>query len=341
MPEVAASRAAYSRFPSLSRERPEAIRVAEAVVPPGQRKQIDVPVARLVTGTWASLPVVVLNGRFPGPRLWLDAAIHGDELNGMEVIRQVLAELDVRKLRGSILAVPVVNVFGFLHQTRYLPDRRDLNRSFPGSVRGSLASRLAHLFLEEVVSKCQYGIDLHTGAAHRTNLPQVRAQLEDPEIRWLAEAFDAPMLYTAPTLKGSLRAVANSRGIKMLVYEAGEPLRFNDDAIRVGVRGVLRVLDALGMWPADATVLAASPPPSFEAGATRWVRASRSGIFHRETELGSHVASGDVIGYLNNPFSSSRRLKVKAPATGMIIGFTRNPLVHQGDALVHVAEPKT
>lgn len=331
---------AGSSFPSLNHDRPEIIRVAETSVRPGQRQQIDVPVARLVTGTWASLPVVVLNGRHPGPRLWLDAAIHGDELNGMEVIRQVLAELDVRKLHGSILAVPVVNVFGFLHQIRYLPDRRDLNRSFPGSARGSLASRLAHLFLQEVVSKCQYGIDLHTGAAHRTNLPQVRAQLEDPEIRWLAEAFDAPMLYTAPTLTGSLRAVANSRGIKMLVYEAGEPLRFNDDAIRVGVRGVLRVLDALGMWPADDTVLTPSSPSSFEAGTTRWVRASRSGIFHRETELGSHVASGEVIGYLNNPFSASRRLKVKAPASGLVIGFTRNPLVHQGDALVHVAESK-
>ena len=253
----------------------------------------------------------------------------------MEVIREVLGRIQLRDLHGAILAVPVVNVFGFLQQTRYLPDRRDLNRSFPGSPRGSLAARIAHLFLQEIVDKCQYGIDLHTGALHRTNLPQVRANLRDPELRRLAEAFGAPLMYTAPTIHGSLRAAADARGIKLLVYEAGEPLRFNREAIDHGVRGVMRVLAELGMWAAGSG--AAPSPKPFEASETRWLRASRSGIFYLACQLGQQVSNGQILGYLADPFALSKRLAIKAPADGMVIGFTNNPLVYQGDALMHLA----
>jgi predicted deacylase len=241
------------------------LRIGDKVVPPGSAVRLDLPVARLFTGGWLSLPVTALHGSRqlsdgrPGPRLWLDAAIHGDELNGMEIIRRVLAVLDPTRLAGVVIAVPVVNVFGFVQQTRYLPDRRDLNRSFPGSSRGSMAARLAHLFVEQVVEKCQYGIDLHTGSQHRTNLPQIRAHLADPETRRIAEAFAAPMMYTAAEIPGSLRAAARRRGVHLLVYEAGEPLRFDEAGIRTGVDGVLRVLAALGMWerrePAAAALL--------------------------------------------------------------------------------------
>ncbi|HEV8630243.1 MAG TPA: succinylglutamate desuccinylase/aspartoacylase family protein, partial [Thermoanaerobaculia bacterium] len=226
----------------------EPLRIGDKQVPPGAAVRVDLPVSRLFTGGWLSLPVTVLHGTRPGPRLWVDAAIHGDELNGMEIIRRVLELLDPQRLAGVLIAVPVVNVFGFVQQTRYLPDRRDLNRSFPGSPRGSMAARLAHLFLEQVVAKCQYGIDLHTGSQHRTNLPQIRAQLADPETRRIAEAFAAPMMFAATEIPGSLRAAARRRGAHLLVYEAGEPLRFDEAAIRLGVDGVLRVLAAVGMW---------------------------------------------------------------------------------------------
>ena len=310
----------------------EPLRLGEKVVPEGTSARIDLPVARLFTGTWLSLPVTVLHGARPGPRLFLDAAIHGDELNGMEIIRRVLDVLEPARLSGVVIAVPVVNVFGFVHQTRYLPDRRDLNRSFPGSPRGSLAGRLAHLFVEQVVDKCSYGIDLHTGSQHRTNLPQIRAALSDPEQRRLATAFGAPMMFQANEIPGSLRATANKRGVHLLVYEAGEPLRFDEPAIRIGVAGVLRVMAALGMWePSDAL-----PPPSFEAIETSWVRAPRSGIFHLTAKLGEHVRRGQPLGFVNAPFGETSQ-QIKAPFEGLVIGHTSNPLVYRGDALLHVA----
>jgi hypothetical protein len=307
--------------------------MGDKAVPPGVAVRVDLPVARMFTGGWLSLPVTVLHGARPGPRLFLDAAIHGDELNGMEIIRRVLEVLDPARLFGAVIAVPVVNVFGFVQQTRYLPDRRDLNRSFPGSVRGSMAARLAHLFVEQVVGKCSYGVDLHTGSQHRTNLPQIRAALADPETRRIAEAFAAPMMYTAVEIRGSLRAAARRRGVHLLVYEAGEPLRFDEEAIRIGVDGVLRVLAALGMWEALAE---APPPPSFEAHDTSWVRARRSGIFHHSLRLGETVRRHQQLGYITAPFGSEA-VSIKTPFEGMVIGFTRNPLVYRGDALVHVA----
>jgi predicted deacylase len=311
----------------------ETLRIGDQGIAAGVERRFELPVARLLTGSWLSLPVVVLNGSRPGPRLWLSAALHGDELNGMEIIRQVLDGLDPTGLTGAIIAVPIVNVFGFEQQTRYLPDRRDLNRSFPGSPRGSLASRLAHLFITEVVDRCQYGIDLHTGSHHRKNLPQIRADLTDSELRRIAAAFGAPMMYHAPPIRGSLRTVARQRGVRVLVYEAGEPLRFNPTAIETGVRGVLNVLAALEMWPRPN---GEGTPTVFEASERRWLRASRSGIFHLAVTLGERVEKGQVIGHLADPLMRVLR-PVRATSSGMVIGFTNNPLVHQGDALVHLA----
>lgn len=312
------------------------LRIGDKVVPPGSAVRVDLPVARLFTGGWLSLPVTALHGARRGPRLWLDAAIHGDELNGMEIIRRVLAVLDPARLAGAVIAVPVVNVFGFVQQTRYLPDRRDLNRSFPGSARGSMAARLAHLFVEQIVAKCGYGIDLHTGSQHRTNLPQIRAHLADPETRRIAEAFAAPMMYTAAEIPGSLRAAARKRGVHLLVYEAGEPLRFDEGAIRTGVEGVLRVLAALGMWEAAGPPDAPAPPRSFEAEEAAWVRATRSGIFHHSAKLGEPVKRHQQLGYITAPWGDDAQ-PVKAPFEGIVIGFTSNPLVYRGDALLHVA----
>jgi predicted deacylase len=312
----------------------EPFRLGEKSVPPGTAARLELPVARLFTGTWLSLPVTVLNGVRPGPKIFLDAAIHGDELNGMEIIRRVLEVLDPLRLAGAVIAVPIVNVLGFVNQTRYLPDRRDLNRSFPGSPRGSMAARLAHQFLEQIVSRCGYGIDLHTGSQHRTNLPQIRAHLADPEGRRIAEAFGAPMMFQANEIPGSLRAAARRRGVHLLVYEAGEPLRFDEPAIRAGVDGVLRVLEALGMW--DQRGNDEPRPGSFEAVETSWVRAPRSGIFHLTAKLGEIVRRGHQLGYISAPLGDGAET-VKAPFEGMVIGYTSNPLVYRGDALLHLA----
>ncbi|MGH7163702.1 MAG: succinylglutamate desuccinylase/aspartoacylase family protein [Planctomycetota bacterium] len=302
-------------------------------IAPGERKRVEVPVARLFTQTMLSLPVTVVHGAREGPRLWLDAAIHGDELNGAEIIRRVLERVQPAALAGALIAVPVVNVVGFIHQSRYLPDRRDLNRSFPGSARGSLAARLAHLFLTEIVQRCTHGLDLHTGSLHRANLPQVRANLDDPETARCAKAFGAPITLHARAIKGSLREAAARLKLPILVYEAGEPLRFDEEAIRAGVAGILRVMKALGMTRGPSRRRA---PKTLLVRRTAWVRTHGSGIFHLKARLGRRVKAKQDLGVVLDAYGDAG-FRLQAPCRGIVIGHTNNPLVHRGDAVVHVA----
>lgn len=290
--------------------------------------------ARLPTDTWLSLPVIVINGRRPGPGLFLSGAIHGDELNGVEIVRQVTARLDARSLAGTVVAVPVVNVFGFVNESRYLPDRRDLNRSFPGSPRGPLAARMAYLFMQEVVARCDYGIDLHTGSWSRTNLPQVRGDLTDPQVRRCANAFGASIMLHSRVRDGSLRQAATARGVHVLLYEGGEANRFNDFAIDAGVAGVLRVMRELDMWDGDG---AEPQPTALATSRSHWVRARRGGILRLTVGLGETVSRGQVVASVADAFGTGVS-RVRAKANGIVIGHLRKPLVNQGDALVHVAE---
>jgi len=299
---------------------------------PGSQCSLELPVARLPTQTQLSLPVSVIHGHQPGPCLWLSAAIHGDEINGVEIIRQVLAQISPRHIRGTVIAVPIVNVFGFIEQSRYLPDRRDLNRCFPGSPRGSLASRLAHLFMKEIVSHCTHGIDLHTASHHRANLPQIRANLHHPETRRCALAFAAPAMMHTALRDGSLRQAAARRAIPTLLYEGGEALRFEPDVIHRGTQGILRVMQALAM--ADFQLL--PPDPSLEIHETRWIRAGRGGILHTFVALGERVQRKQYLGQVSDAFGT-KNLPVVAPCAAIVIGLTRNPLVNQGDALFHLA----
>ncbi|MCB1163041.1 MAG: succinylglutamate desuccinylase/aspartoacylase family protein [Candidatus Krumholzibacteriia bacterium] len=301
----------------------------------GKAKLCELPVARIPTDplTWLRLRAKVLHGRRPGRVVWISAAVHGDELGGVEIIRRVLRELDPRLLAGTLIAVPFVNVFGAMGGSRYLPDRRDLNRSFPGSPKGSLAARLANIFLTDIVERCDFGIDLHTGSDGRTNLPQIRADLDDPETRRCAEAFAAPVMMNGKPPAGSLRATTNRQGIHSLLYEAGEALRFDEDAIEMGVAGVLRTLSALEMTPEAAPP--AAERPSLEVAAATWLRARRSGLFRARTTLGARVAKGDLVGKINDPFGVASN-PVRAREDGVVIGLNLNPLVGQGDALVHL-----
>ncbi|SDH87002.1 succinylglutamate desuccinylase/aspartoacylase family protein [Agrococcus jejuensis] len=310
----------------------ESFAIGTVRVRAGQRQEVELPITRLVTGGDAGLPVLVVHGREPGPTVWVDAAIHGDEVLGVEIVRQVLAQVSPKTLRGTLLAVPVVNVLGFMTGDRYLPDGRDLNRSFPGSARGSLASRIAHLLMTEVISKSDVGIDLHTASARRANLPQIRADLEDAETRRLAEAFGAPLMLHARLRDGSLRQAAREAGGTVLLYEAGEAMRFDDESIAVGVAGVLRVLAALDML--DGESFDDEPPlASFSSG---WVRARGSGILRMEVDLGALVEEGQRLGRIADAFGSNARI-VRADRDGMIIGLTRAPIVQAGDGLVHIA----
>lgn len=301
----------------------------------GRRRQFELPVARLATGSWTGLPVEVVHGRRPGPRVWLSAAIHGDELNGIAITRRVLRRIDPKELAGTLIAVPIVNVFGFLSGSRYLPDRRDLNRSFPGSARGSMASRLAHLFMTTIVKDSTLGIDLHTGSDHRENLPQVRADLDHPLTLATARAFAPHVLLHAPVRDGSLRGAATRLGVPVLLYEGGQSHRYDMPAIERGVDGVLRVLAHLDMIddapPADP---AAELPVS---RGSSWSRAGRSGLFELNVDLGASVQTGDVLGTIYDTIGTKHRV-VRARVDGMVIGLRRQPLVNRGDAVVNVAK---
>lgn len=304
-------------------------------VEPGTVARLELPMGNLPMLIPVHLHVVVVHGTRPGPVLWVSAALHGDELNGVEIVRQVLGRVDARELAGTLIAVPIVNAFGFLNESRYLPDRRDLNRSFPGSANGSLAARVAHLFMQEVVSKCTHGIDLHTGSDHRTNWPQVRANLLDAHTHELAQAFGAPVMMHAGAADGTIRKAATKLGIPVLLYEGGEPLRFDEDAIELGREGVLRVMDKLGMRAYGA---AAPEQPSFVAWSSKWARAKRAGILRLSRKMGDIVKKGERLGAIEDALGE-RPVVVKAPCDGMIVGLVTNPLVYQGDAIAHIAAP--
>jgi len=312
------------------------ITVGGVDIVPGTRQRVEIPVAHLATQTPIYLPVTVVHGRRPGHRLWLSAAIHGDELNGLEIISRVLDHLDARRLRGSVIAVPIINVFGFLQQQRYLPDRRDLNRSFPGTARGSLAARIAHLFMSEIVDRATHGLDLHTASNHRTNLPQTRANLSDPESRKMAELFGAPVMVHGEAPQGSLRWAVARRKKPIVVYEAGEPQRYNDEAIRVGVRGVMRVIRGLDILRQTKPMRTLTVR---EAQRTQWVRARRSGLLKLSIKLGDTVKARDRLGVINDAFGDTHT-EVRAPHDGLVIGHTHNPLVNQGDGIFHLAQLK-
>ncbi len=312
---------------------PDVLEIAGHRVEPGERRRIEIPVGRDVAGAASFLPVEVVRGLEPGPRLFVCAAIHGDEINGVEIIRRVMNRRLRPRLRGTLIAVPVVNVYGFIGQSRYLPDRRDLNRSFPGSSRGSVASRLAHLFMTEVVAHATHGIDLHTAAIHRSNLPQIRACLDDRETRRLAEAFGVPVLIDANVRDGSLRQEVLDRGIPMLLYEGGEALRFEESAIRAGVRGVNAVMRAIGMLPESEATPVAEP---FVARSSSWVRAPEAGVLRARVRLGARVKPGQRLGLVSDPLGD-HEVEARADRGGIVIGRTELPLVNAGDALFHIA----
>ncbi|MFD1622595.1 succinylglutamate desuccinylase/aspartoacylase family protein [Thalassotalea marina] len=312
----------------------DALKIGEHAIYPGETRKVDLPVARLYTDSEVNLPVYIIRGKKPGPTIFVSAAVHGDELNGIEIIRRLINLKKMRISSGTLIAVPMVNVYGVVNQTRYMPDRRDLNRSFPGSAKGSLAARVANIFLKEIVSHCDYGIDLHTGAIHRSNLPQIRAQLSDEGTLELAKAFGVPVILNSSIIEGSLRDAAVEGNTKVLLYEAGEALRFDEFSIRAGIKGIINVLRYLKMMPKGRT--AKSQVNYFIANNSGWVRATSSGIVTHHFKLGDQVKKGEVLADIGSPYGESLGTVV-ANKGGVIIGKQNIPLVQEGEAMYHIA----
>jgi len=305
-------------------------------IKPGERKKIFLRIAALYDYTDISIPIEVIRGKVDGPILFISAAIHGDEINGVEIVKRVLKRVSVDKLKGTLIAIPIVNVFGFNNLSRYLPDRRDLNRSFPGQKNGSLASRLASIFMKEIVNKCTHGIDLHTGAVHRTNLPQIRACLDNATTKTLAKAFGVPVVIDSSLRDGSLREAARRKGIPMLLFEGGEALRFEESIIRSGVKGCISTMRSIGLLPKLKQTELKTEQKTFIANDSYWVRAPHSGSFLVNKHIGARVYKGDVLAKISDPFGESIH-QVEADKDGIIIGMTKIPLVSCGDAMFHIA----
>ncbi|MFW5816324.1 MAG: succinylglutamate desuccinylase/aspartoacylase family protein [Wenzhouxiangella sp.] len=315
-------------------ERNRPITIGKVVIEPGQRRSIQLDMGRLYTHAQTSMPVQVICGKRSGPVLFISAAIHGDELNGVEIIRRLMRIDELRRLRGTLIAVPIVNLHGFIHTSRYLPDRRDLNRSFPGSQTGSLAGRIADVFMREIVSRASHGIDLHTGAVHRANLPQIRANLDDEQTLTMAKAFGTPVILNSAIRDGSLRAAAAASKTPILLYEAGEALRLDEFCIRGGVEGIVRVMRVLGMLRKSRRK---PPPEPIMARSSSWVRAPQSGIFRAYAQLGDRVTRDQtVMGVVSDPFGESEQ-EIRAAFSGIVIGRLNLPLVNEGDAVFHLA----
>jgi predicted deacylase len=312
--------------------------INDVIINPGQRNTVNLEVPDLYIRTGLKLPIHVIHGKKDGPVLFLSGAIHGDEINGVEIIRRILNNKRINSLKGTLIAVPVVNIFGFINQTRYLPDRRDLNRSFPGSETGSLAARMANVFLQKVVSKCTHGIDLHTAAIHRDNLPQIRALMDDEETDRIARAFSLPVILNTTIQAGTLRESAEKMGVKVIVYEAGEALRFDEASIRGGVKGIISVMREIGMLPNVNKSKTRIEP--LVANSSAWVRASQSGILRIMKTLGSTVKKNDLMGIISDPFGEMEK-EVIAPSNGIVVGRTNIPLVNEGEALFHIAQFKS
>lgn len=303
----------------------------------GDRGFVSIDVGNLYDFSSVNIPVEVIRGEKDGPVLFLSGAIHGDEINGVEIIRRVTDRITLKNLRGTVLAIPVVNIFGFNSRSRYLPDRRDLNRSFPGNARGSLAAQMAKKFMKEVVSKATHGIDFHTGAIHRYNIPQIRACVDEPKTRAMARAFNTKVIINSSLRDGSLREAARKKKIPMLLFEGGEALRFDESVIRAGVKGTLSVMQYLNMIPREGKQKVACESTFVKD--SYWVRAPNGGSMRMSKKAGDEVDKGELLGVVSDLFGDER-IEVRAREKGIIVGRTRLPLVNRGDALFHIATLK-
>jgi uncharacterized protein len=303
--------------------------IAGQEIQPGQFTEININIARLPSHTVIETPIYVSRGLEDGPVLALTAGMHGDEINGMEIVRRILDSGLHKPKRGVTVCMPVVNLYGFLNYSREVPDGKDINRSFPGNKTGSLASRVAYNLMREVIPFIDYGIDFHTGGAMRTNYPQVRSVLKDPTNMDLARAFCAPFTIDAPFRPNSLRKEAARKGKHVIVYEGGESLRFDQLAIEQGIAGTLRMMKALHM-------IDTAPEPTEEnrvIWSTSWVRAKHAGLFQPTVQCGQLVHKGDWIGTITDPFGEFKE-NIHAVNSGYVIGLNNIPVINAGDALM-------
>ena len=311
---------------------PETITINKQKIGLGEQAEIFLKIARLPTYTTIDLPVYVHRAKEDGPVLLLTGGLHGDEINGIEIIRRMINKEKVVPEKGTVIAMPLVNIYGFIQNVRGVPDGKDINRSFPGAKSGSLARLLAYTLMNEIIPQIDYGIDFHTGGSARANYPQIRCTLNIDKNKELARAFAPPVILNSSLIDKSFRKAAHKKGKHILVYEAGESLRYDDSGVQEGIDGTLRLMKHLEM-------VSSAPEPNEETEIYKkstWIRAKYAGLFQPKSDLGDHVNKRQVLGHITDPFGQEW-FKCISTKTGRIIGLNFNPVVHKGDALIHLA----
>jgi hypothetical protein len=314
----------------MSRSKP--LQIGSSTVRRGERRDIKLVVSQNYTGDTISLPIHVIRAKDAGPTLFVTAVVHGDELNGLGIVHELMFSEPLRLERGTLVLVPVVNVFGFETQDRYMSDRRDLNRTFPGSATGSLTARLADIVFTQIVRQADYGIDLHSAATPRTNFPNVRGELASPQVRRLAKAFGCELMISSKGPQGSLRREACKAGVPTIILEAGEPLKMEPSVLEVGVRGIKNVLKELGMMPGEQD----RPPFQFRVERSTWVRAEVGGILRFHISPGDPVETGQPVATNSSVFGRQQNV-LRSPVDGIVLGVTTLPTVKPGEPVCHIA----
>lgn len=313
---------------------PEFITINKQKIKLGEQKIINLNIARLPTYTSIDLTVLVYRAKEDGPVLLLTGGLHGDEVNGVEIVRRMIEREMVIPKKGTVIAIPIVNIYGFIQNARGLPDGKDINRSFPGAKGGSLAKLLAYTLMNEIIPEIDYGIDFHTGGASRANFPQIRCSFNLKKTKELARAFGAPVLMHSSLISKSFRSAAHKKGKEILVYETGESLRYDEYGIEEGIKGTSRLMKYLGM-----TDEAPAPNKTKIFNASTWIRTKNAGLFISKTELGEEFNQRQVLGSIKDPYGDLNS-RVLAPKDGMVIGLNNCPVVNKGDALIHFAYNK-
>jgi predicted deacylase len=306
----------------------------ESIIP-GESKTINVEIARLHTTTKLNIPIIVRRSKFDGPVVLFSAGIHGDEINGVEIVRQLIHKKINKPKRGTIICIPIINVYGFVNKSREFPDGRDLNRVFPGSKTGSLASRFAFHILAEIMPLVEYAVDFHAGGASRFNAPQIRVAHNNEELKILADVFNAPFTLYSRNIMGSFRSSSERMNVKMLLFEGGKSLDINNDIADEGVNGAKRLLSHLDMLdPKHLVVKQKSHTIYIEKSG--WIRAKCSGLLHDYNTIGKFIKKGTILATITDPYGKFER-KVKAPNDGYVINANHSPIVYEGDAIYHMS----
>lgn len=319
----------------MAKNQHKIISILGETILPGESKTIDMEIAKLHNAAKLKIPIIIKRSKTDGPTVLFSAGIHGDEINGIEIVRQLITKKINNPKIGTIICIPIINMFGYINMSRQFPDGRDLNRVFPGRKNGSLASRFAYHILTEIIPIVDYAIDFHAGGASRFNAPQIRLAPNQPELKQLADVFNAPFTLYSKNITGSFRNASQKSNVKMLLFEGGKSLDINTDVADIGTEGVKRILSFLGMLDPKHDLLDTTSH-SIYINKSTWIRAQSSGLLHDHNKIGAFVKKGDILATITDPFGKFEQ-KVKAPNDGYIINANHAPIVYQGDAIYHIS----